>query len=278
MNHCIPRGLLDAADMISMLESDGIHTDEKTVRGILEMGEESFQLLARLATDDEYWDDPDVNWDAPICAIHILAKMKHYRAHLAINTAILKHYEKTEDWLTEDMPYVLEHMGVGGIPTMTALMRYDGADMYMRGSAANALIMLAMDNPEAKPGIVESIKDAAQNEADITMRTMLVDVLLDLKDPDLYGYLRYSLESGFILDDFFDLGYLDGTYAGVHNLHHRNPRDPLYIFTYHDENPYKRADRYPGHATPHAARKIGRNERCPCGSGKKYKKCCLSMA
>jgi uncharacterized protein YecA (UPF0149 family) len=21
--------------------------------------------------------------------------------------------------------------------------------------------------------------------------------------------------------------------------------------------------------------KIGRNERCPCGSGKKYKKCCL---
>ena len=24
--------------------------------------------------------------------------------------------------------------------------------------------------------------------------------------------------------------------------------------------------------------KIGRNEPCPCGSGKKYKKCCLSQA
>jgi len=24
-----------------------------------------------------------------------------------------------------------------------------------------------------------------------------------------------------------------------------------------------------------STRKIGRNERCPCGSGKKYKKCCL---
>jgi len=22
-------------------------------------------------------------------------------------------------------------------------------------------------------------------------------------------------------------------------------------------------------------RKVGRNEKCPCGSGKKYKKCCL---
>jgi preprotein translocase subunit SecA len=27
-----------------------------------------------------------------------------------------------------------------------------------------------------------------------------------------------------------------------------------------------------------AARKVGRNDRCPCGSGKKYKKCCLTAA
>jgi uncharacterized protein YecA (UPF0149 family) len=26
---------------------------------------------------------------------------------------------------------------------------------------------------------------------------------------------------------------------------------------------------------PRAARKVGRNDPCPCGSGKKYKKCCL---
>ncbi len=27
-----------------------------------------------------------------------------------------------------------------------------------------------------------------------------------------------------------------------------------------------------------AKRKIGRNEKCPCGSGKKYKKCCLNKS
>jgi hypothetical protein len=26
----------------------------------------------------------------------------------------------------------------------------------------------------------------------------------------------------------------------------------------------------------HARKKIGRNDPCPCGSGKKYKKCCLT--
>ena len=269
--------MLVMASMISILESDGIYTDEKTVRGILEMGEESFHLLAQLATDDEYWNDLDDDSLVPICAIHILAKMKHYRAQLVINTAIIKHYEETGDWLTEDMPYVLAHMGVGAIPTLTALMRYDGADIFVRGGTAGALIMIAMDNPEVKSGIVASIKDAAQNEADIVTRTVLVNVLLDLKDPDLYGYLKDSLETGFILDDYFDLDYLDGAYAGTFNPSRGVPMDPLYIFSYSDENPYKYADGDRGSAGPHTIPKVGRNERCPCGSGKKYKKCCLSM-
>jgi hypothetical protein len=37
---------------------------------------------------------------------------------------------------------------------------------------------------------------------------------------------------------------------------------------------FERAGGRPG-ARPQAARKVGRNEPCPCGSGKKYKKCCL---
>lgn len=30
------------------------------------------------------------------------------------------------------------------------------------------------------------------------------------------------------------------------------------------------------HAHDEKPRKIGRNEKCPCGSGKKYKYCCLN--
>ena len=38
MNRGVSHGLLVMASMISILESDGIYTDEETVRGILEMG------------------------------------------------------------------------------------------------------------------------------------------------------------------------------------------------------------------------------------------------
>jgi hypothetical protein len=39
------------------------------------------------------------------------------------------------------------------------------------------------------------------------------------------------------------------------------------------ENPVQLGKRQPKHVEP--KKKIGRNEPCPCGSGKKYKKCCL---
>ena len=35
-----------------------------------------------------------------------------------------------------------------------------------------------------------------------------------------------------------------------------------------------RPDNYPAAPKPIKAEKIGRNDPCPCGSGKKYKKCC----
>lgn len=36
-------------------------------------------------------------------------------------------------------------------------------------------------------------------------------------------------------------------------------------------------DPYNGESDASRARKIGRNDKCPCGSGKKYKKCCIDL-
>lgn len=37
------------------------------------------------------------------------------------------------------------------------------------------------------------------------------------------------------------------------------------------------AQDFPIHTNLNSHKRIGRNEKCPCGSGKKYKKCCLSL-
>ena len=41
-------------------------------------------------------------------------------------------------------------------------------------------------------------------------------------------------------------------------------------------SPYRLARRDDPVTGPRISRKIGRNEPCPCGSGKKYKRCCGS--
>jgi hypothetical protein len=52
-------------------------------------------------------------------------------------------------------------------------------------------------------------------------------------------------------------------------------------FAYGDEPALPEWDSYPpaaGDTIRREAPKVGRNDPCPCGSGKKYKKCCLSKA
>ena len=84
-------------------------------------------------------------------------------------------------------------------------------------------------HPETKSKIVASIKDVAQKEPNIDIRTTLVDTLVDLRDPDLYEYLKNSLKTGFITEDFFRLGDLDDIYAGRLPTCGA-PKDPIYIF------------------------------------------------
>ena len=205
-----------------------------------------------------------------------LAKMKHYGAQLAINTAILEHYKEDDDWLSDDMPYVLAHMGVGAIQTLTALVRYGDTDRSVRFGAAIALMMIAIENPEEKPGIVTSIKDVAEHEDDIETRTVLAVTLLDLKDPDLYEYTKNLLETGFISKDHVSLKELDHIYEELLNAPYCDARDPLYTFMYYFDSHRKHNDDI-SKAKSRDAPKIGRNDPCSCGSGKKYKKCCLSM-
>ena len=284
---------MDAEGLVDELRMRGPHTDEETVSAILATGDEAFPHLARLATHKESWNG-DVPW-APPCAVHLLATMKHYRAQLAISAALLECHEYFDDWLTEDMPHALAHMGVGAIPTLASVMAHSATDDYVRSGAARALAMIATRHPESKPGIVGSIRQAARDEGDISMRTMLVDSLLDLRDPGLYGYLRDSLESGFITPDFFDLNTLDSVYAKGSDRLERRPRDPLYVFSYRDDHPYKgmwhteeeqEAAKPPpvvpgagkaGRPPPPVGPKPRRGDPCPCGSGKRYKKCCLRM-
>ena len=214
-------------------------TRKDIVNGILDRKGESFPLLALYATSPECWYDDSIDGWYTVCAIHLLAKMKHYRAQLAINSALLESYDDVGDWLTVDLPYVLAYMGVGAIPTLTALMQYDDADMFVRIAAAQALVMIIRKHPKAKSGVVASIMDTVQKDPDIAVRSFLVSALVDLLDPDLYGYFRDLMRTDLVADDILTMDGIDRRYE-TRRPAYDAARDPMYLF----EPQYKKTIAY----------------------------------
>ena len=239
-------------DPIRELAESGFGADAQTVNRITEMGDAAFPGLARLATEG-----PD--GEGPKSAVHLLALLGHYRAQLAINSFLLEVYEDdSDDWVTEHLPRVLAHMGPGAVEALSGLVRHPKADMWARHAAGRALVSTALDHPEHKPGVIDTIKEAVAGEKDLEARTWLAECLLDLVDPDLYEYYENLLLTGTIKSSVVSTDDLEQIYAGELPPHALKLQDPLELFeeTSRWKNPSKGGP-------------------CPCGSGKKYKRCCM---
>ena len=239
---------------IQKLAKYGFEADAQTVEKITEKGDAAFPDLARLATEG-----PDGG--GPTSAVHLLAVLGHYRAQLAINSFLLEVYKDEDEWITEHLPGVLAYMGPGAVGTLSGLVRHPKAGMWARNAAGRALVSIAIDHPEHKPGVIEAIKAAVAGEKDLEVRTWLADCLVDLIDPDLYEYYENLLLTGAITSDVIDTGCLDQMYAGEMDPQALEPTDPaeLFVEICGWKNPSKGGP-------------------CPCGSGKKYKRCCMAKS
>lgn len=226
----------NVSDMIEELKRRAAFTGEDVVNGILENTHETLPMLVHMTTTDECWHDYERYTWSPVCAIHLLAKINNPEARKAISESLIKYYDDTADWLTEDAPYILAYMGVDAVEMLTGIMRNNDAYAFVRGTAAGALIMIAIKHPEIMQDIITSITDTARGESDLMMRTILVDCLLDLREPDLYGYLKDAVKTGYISDDMYHISDLDAVYSGKStHAHDVAPRDPLGIFAYKND-------------------------------------------
>ena len=106
------------------------------------------------------------------------------------------------------------------------------------------------------------------------------------------GGIRYNYQEGkitepsdfaYLMEEFREMGEENfKLFNKLLSLHHEVVKNVFELFKLEKENegyqeeiePYKKQIKTIQNSTP----KIGRNESCPCGSGKKYKKCCLKSA
>ena len=294
--------VLDIESMIDELKQQGPKINDDLISAILERKEESFFHLAQFVTSRENWDTLSVHPWSPFCAISILAKMKDYRALLAINTAIIEYAEYMDDWLLCDAPGVLAYMGHDAVDQLVKIVGDDNINSHVRTGAETALLIIGSKNLEMMQPIIASIKQCVANEQDISIRDDILGHLLYLNNSNIRKYVDDLVDSGFATSECYELSDMEGMLNGISDFERFTiqSKDPLY-FLHNNKNiippsmrnltPSKRDKKWSSTSvstehpyeysrfTPHQdppKRRIGRNAPCPCGSGKKYKKCCFS--
>lgn len=242
----------------------------------------------------------------PICTIHILSAIGGNQALQSIVETIKKHYSDTGDWLTEEMSNILAQFGSDAFDTLIDMIRDRHLNIWIREGAIRSLVMIAHKNPEIVVKSIPIIKEIILEEQNKQNKIILLNEFIEFKNKDSIPFVKSLFErkmvnaSDVTLDECIQV--LNGEFDYLENT---VIRDPLRIFgdskdyqdkekTNHDDDKYTFLDSHneldifkfyretqeeTAENLSHKPieKKIGRNEMCPCGSRKKYKKCCMKV-
>jgi hypothetical protein len=237
----------------------------------LGMSREQVPELIRMATDEALNEAPgdSVEVWAPLHAWRSLGQL---RAEAAIEPlfALLRRLEEGDDWVSDELPEVYGMIGPAAIPALTRYLSEPAHGVWARISAVSAVGKIGEAHPDAREQTVAAL--TAQLELaeaqDDGLNGFLVSRLLDLDAVESLDTIREAFRKGavdpMIVGDFQDVEIEMG--LRQRRTGPRRDRGPLALLE------GERALPEPDAA---AWARAGRNEPCPCGSGIKYKKCCL---
>jgi hypothetical protein len=172
--------------------------------------------------------------------------------------------EYDSELVTEEIPQIFALIGE---PAIQGLIRYAGDTSYTRNARATAsssLSYIGKEHPETREACIAGIETALAQyrHNDHALNGFFVADLLDLKAVEAFPTIKQVYLEKCI--DLMICGDLEDMEIELGLRKKRSTKRPNLL----------NLDTLLGRKK--GKKKIGRNEPCPCGSGKKYKKCCLS--
>ena len=227
--------------------------------------------------------------DAPIHALNILAVLKAEEALDTLFTVLRQDSDYYDFWygdlLTEDFWRFIYMMGQNSLDRLKDFVLEPNRYVFARSAVCQAVMQLALNQKERKEEVVKWFVDVLQYLLDNATDANVFDceayshwygdLLVVAERQHFPMILRVYNEN--LLHDNFSLHKIKKTL--VRDI----SQNKVEIYTtideyykewnkYYTNNTFNNYSTLPKHfiATP----KIGRNDPCTCGSGKKYKKCC----
>jgi tetratricopeptide (TPR) repeat protein len=258
-------------------------------------------LIDSIARFDYLKENPDI--EAPDAPIHALCLLSALKAEEALDTLflILRQDEEYYDFwfgvmLTEDFWRYIYMMGQNRLDRLKDFVLEPNRYTYVRTAVAAAVMHVAFHQPERKEEVMKWFEDVLKymlghrNDANIfenhVYTSWFEDLLVVAERNHLPTVLRLFDQNLFVSEERFSLHEIKKEIAR-HPPGHIIRNIFASIDQYYDEwlrwskkedaSSDDKPDSYISNELAKsfvAASKVGRNDPCPCGSGKKYKKCC----
>ena len=245
----------------------------------------------------------DADLMAFIPIFHMLGEWQDPRAYrplvqmLRRPTKVIDHL--LGDAVTETSFRVIAGTFDGDMQPVFDAIEDNKADEFARSSLMSALVLIAQLHPDQRPAIEDYFRTFRQRcpKASTDVLTGWMDAIAALGLEDMSETVREAFDQGLIPKDYCDFGHFLGDLEATLNegVSPANRRYQKALITnaidelsnwhcYTDEFLIQQKTRKVDNAlrvapwtealtkTPD---KLGRNDPCPCGSGKKFKKCCL---
>ena len=278
------------------VEAAVAHREEVTPE-LLRILEETVDRATQLDAEGDYI--------AHLYAMFLLAQFRETRAYpLVVRFASLPVDLLDSlggDFITEDLGQVLASVCGGELEGIQSVIENENGDEWARGAALSSLVTLVAAEQKSREEIVSYFARLFRSKLARKWSHVwdaLVSYSSDLYPAELIDDIKQAYEEGLV----------DPGYIGFDDVQRDLAIGKDQVLARLAENPHRRLvedtsmemewwacfryDRAKGAAQPSARAnlkplprgasslissktpKTGRNEPCPCGSGKKYKKCC----
>ncbi|HCE46687.1 MAG TPA: zinc-binding protein [Lentisphaeria bacterium] len=218
--------------------------------------------------------DADEVW-APLHAWRALAQMKAVQTVDALLAQLHLVEDNDDDWMSSDFPLVFSKMGHPAIQPLSVYIADPGKPLFARICAAECVRKIGEADLLARNRCIEVLAGSLRNHDDQnpSLNAFLILYLTDLDAVESINEIRQAYLSNKV--DMTVLGDLEDAEISLgHRCERLTPRRKGFL-PLDFEMPPDALE--PGHDLPFVNhnRKPGGNDPCPCGSRKKYKKCCL---
>ena len=241
-----------------------------------------------------------------IFALFLLAQFREKRAYAPIVKMFSAPgetpFDLVGDTVTEGLSQILASVYDGNPAPLHGLVESEAVNEYVRSAALDAFLVLEHTGQMPRAEVVEYFRSLFHGKLQRTHSYAwdgLVCTVADLPAPELLEEVRQAYAEGLVDDTVADLEGIERDIASPKPWR----RDRQHLITdaiaemewwasFHPEDSWpkklpKLEPPVPPPATPAPSPssyvapkpfvrepKVGRNDPCPCGSGKKFKKCC----